>query len=368
MVKEILNTNVNIDRSKYIVLYNKQQKKWILPKKNLKLALEIYQPSSLIGNIMKKTLPCIINLSYIRKALKIKEIELGIDTDFYNYLNNIFGKDISLSFFLGTPSIHQKTTIQISKDNEILGYCKVTKDTNILELFYKEIKLLKELEKIEISNVPKYLGKYEDKGIYSFCQSTKKTPKSNSAHLLNDYHFRFLQELFQKTKKEIKFVDSSYAKMLEKLKKNIKNLDVKDKTLIQKVINFVENKNKNKNIEFGIYHGDFTPWNMFIENGDLFVFDFEYFKNFYPPYLDSYHFFSQVKIHVEKKKSDEIYNEYIRAKEQFNKYVEDSDFCYLQYLLEIINVYLGRNKGKLNDIEQKNIEIWIGLIKKLYKY
>lgn len=35
-------------------------------------------------------------------------------------------------------------------------------------------------------------------------------------------------------------------------------------------------------VEYGVYHADFTPWNMSVEEGQLFVFDWEYASLTYP--------------------------------------------------------------------------------------
>ena len=61
---------------------------------------------------------------------------------------------------------------------------------------------------------------------------------------------------------------------------------------------------------FSVYHGDFTPWNMFEEDDKIFVFDFEYGKFSYPPYLDLLHYFTQSSIFEKKKSVNKIMRDF----------------------------------------------------------
>jgi hypothetical protein len=119
---------------------------------------------------------------------------------------------------------------------------------------------------------------------------------------------------------------------------------------------------KDKSVVFSAYHGDFTPWNMFFERGQLFVFDFEYAQMTYPPYLDWFHFFTQCCIFEKHLTTNEIYNAYQIRKQEVSGYLINPDFYYLCYLLGILSLYLDRDKENPGKDVKHNLEIWISLI------
>lgn len=69
-------------------------------------------------------------------------------------------------------------------------------------------------------------------------------------------------------------------------------------------------------------HGDFTPWNMkYLENGDLYVYDWEMFDENYPMFFDFFHFFFQKAILVEKQSWMSLK---IEMEEAFKKFIDES--------------------------------------------
>ncbi|MBK6497179.1 MAG: hypothetical protein IPG00_03020 [Saprospiraceae bacterium] len=56
----------------------------------------------------------------------------------------------------------------------------------------------------------------------------------------------------------------------------------------------------NKLTEFGFAHGDFTPWNIFANNQNLFIYDWEAAQDLMPKGFDAFHFIIQQSIMVEK--------------------------------------------------------------------
>jgi hypothetical protein len=311
-------------------------------------------------------LPHLVNISFLRRLLDITINSYIIEERLLEHIHKIFGEDIALSFFLGTPSVHKKITIQISRGDNILGYCKVTDSPKIIELFNKEIALLNKFENQSVKFVPKCLGYFYYNDLTAFFQSTTKTGKSYMVNNLQDLHFQFLEKLFMKTQLRIEYCDTEFAGMLKLLESYLIELELEEqRKIITESIYKVRQKYENKDVLFGVYHGDFTPWNMYMEKADLFVFDFEYGKSTYPKYLDIFHFFTQVKIHIQNKDADKIYKEYMKKKEFLNRYIDNTDIAYIEYLLEIICLYLDRDNGKLSINEKKNMDVWITLLSKL---
>lgn len=109
---------------------------------------------------------------------------------------------------------------------------------------------------------------------------------------------------------------------------------------------------------FSAYHADFTPWNMFVNDGRLFVFDWEYGCMSYPPMLDRYHFFVQQYIHVRHMSADEIYR-------NISEYAWYNGTQFRYYLLDVISRFVCRENGVISKDLVKMLEIWTKLLEYL---
>jgi hypothetical protein len=168
--------------------------------------------------------------------------------------------------------------------------------------------------------------------------------------------------LHNKTKINIAFLQTDYAKMLNELKNICKKLDDTDRGDILNAITDIENRYKNSVVSFSFYHGDFTPWNMAIIDNQLQVFDFEYSKKTYPPFLDIYHFFMQTEIFIHHSSAEKILIQFKKLGKQLIELDIEHDFHFKIYLLEIINLYLSRsNEEDVN--EKKNYELRLKILR-----
>lgn len=401
---------------KYISITNLDGKTWRLPVKHMTTAMNLYQPSAMKGKILKKFLPLINYIPGLgkiaQKLLRITEFKLSIQPILLNKLKNVFKcapDEIELSYFLGTPSVHQKITVQVSTKSSILGYCKITDSKEIMEIFKHEEDILKTFQASGIENIPVclYCGSLSDSvseikacsGVNLFIQSTTKTNKSRVEHNITKLHYNFLSNLAMRTKTNVDYLSSDYHTMIEGLKENLHYLDVvnelvcyasQDKSIsemaastkqkenfseelmrntVLKVIDLVEKSLSKDGMVFSGYHGDFTPWNMFFEEDRLFVFDFEYAKKSYPPMIDIFHYFTQSCIFEKKLDADDIYYEFISKFDNKDKMggvkVGDLKLTYCYYLLDIIALYLNRDKGNFNRNVERNLIVCVQLLYKL---
>ena len=113
-------------------------------------------------------------------------------------------------------------------------------------------------------------------------------------------------------------------------------------------------------MEFSACHGDFTPWNMFVEKNRLFVFDFEYAAKSYPPGLDRYHFFTQTAVFERKWGVDDIMA-FMASKE--GAWIDKR--VYRLYLIEIISRFTTREAGKVTGKAATPFALWSNLLEKL---
>src|SRR5690606_29453313 len=104
---------------------------------------------------LKLFLPYAKNNKLVQKQLNITVGNYCLQSSLMDLLKSVFkSNDIEFAIFGGTPSKHQKITIQLFKENKILGYCKVTNNTEVSKLFIQEEKMLTRLNDLGINQIP----------------------------------------------------------------------------------------------------------------------------------------------------------------------------------------------------------------------
>ena len=342
---------------------NADGKYWIVPAQGMRTALNLYQPSGIKGKLVKALLSWLHRFAPVRKAIKAEGANCRLNSDLHNLLCKVFGvQEIEFAIFEGTPSIHKKITMQLSCNGRILGYCKLSSSNNIRELFEKESKMLDGLCKIGVTGIPKAL--YCDtlsSGINIFVQSTEKRASSKVIHKWCTLQEMFLTQLYEKTKAVLTFEDSDYYTTLTALEQHLDWLPRNiDRNIVAKYIAAVKEKYCGKKVEFCACHGDFTPWNMFANSKELFVFDFEYAAMTYPAGLDRYHFFTQTAVFEKHWGADEIIA-YIASDE--GKWVDGQ--LYAMYLLDVISRFTMREGGKVTGNAAAPFSLWGKVLEKL---
>lgn len=355
--------------NKCIFVKNKDGKIWVFPTRNIKTAICIYQPSSTKGIVLKKIIPLLVKIGMcsIFKKFGLEEIDYDLSNEIKEYLFSIYGSDhIQFSVFYGTPGTQQKTTIQIFNGDSILGYCKITESIELYEVFQKEDKILKYLAEKNVSNVPISKGCNDINGkIFVFVQSTNKLLNSTEHHSLGTLELEFLKVLYEKTVQNITFYQSDFFSSISFLRDNIQLL-VKygfSAKVFEKSISIITSHYKSK-YTYSVIHRDFTPWNMYCSESKLYVFDFEYAKYTYPPYIDIVHYLSQTNI-FEKKMDpnnnvEKILGEMEKIKSQIA--VDNVDVLIISYLIDIISLYIEREHRLLSNETLDKINYWYKML------
>jgi len=352
---------------KFIRFSNADGKRWIMPVRKIRTAMNLYQPSGIKGKLVKVLLPYTYWVRFVRRFIHAKILKIELREDLFNLIQNIlYITDLQYSIFEGTPSVHQKPTIQLSQGRKILAYCKISDNADIIHLFKNEQQTLDYLRDKGVRQIPRCLfcDKMDDE-LYLFIQSTQKSNQSKVIHRWTNQHQDFIQQLYECTKIRCRFEDTDFAKSLNRLESYIGNFPVSDSTILKASISKVRNYyGCHSEVEFSAYHGDFTPWNMFFERGELFVFDFEYYLNSFPPYLDAFHFITQIAILEKGLNVGETYNDYCVFRKSSLRYIMDTDVKYISYLLFIISFYCQRNSRSFIN-NDRSYKCWIGLIERL---
>lgn len=356
------------DGALYFSLVNADGKRLLLPAKNIKTAMAIYQPGSKKGKLLKATFPYLSHLPFVGEWGHIKKMRLSIDKTIVDLTLKIFGcTSPEFSIFGGTPSINQKITIQVSEGKKIVGYLKLTDKPQVAELFAHEQNVLNQLHSKGINHISQclYCNRLPN-NVYVFAQSTERSEKAIVCHCLTDYHKEFLYELYTSTKKTLRWEDSSFALSLEKLNTYINDFLPNDQAIIKKAITIIgDYYGANNNVEFCMYHGDFTPWNTFITEEKIFTFDFEYAASSCPPYMDACHFLSETA-RLELKLTPQKAYTYIGESIKQIECITNFDYLLLGYLLYTLSFYSQLYCGQFST-QDKGYVFWMELIELIAK-
>ena len=347
---------------------NSDGKCWLMPVRNVRMGLALYQPSGWKGRLLKRWFPYVHWSKLVRKVLKIEVVEHVLEADLSGVICSAFGGGgFEYSVFWNGGILNSKKTLQVWHNSDILGYCKISNEKDIYSRFLREFDYLTWLNTCGIENIPVALYVGCINGNYLFLQSTNKTTKFKVENNLGGKQIDFIVNFNNKTKINCNYYETDFVKSMQYLL-SLKSVFPKcDYNLFVDLIKKIERYfTQNGNcVEFAAYHADFTPWNTYIQREQLFAFDFEYSKKTYPLYLDLFHFFTQVALLEKKQNLDEVYDFYLENKKILLKFIDiDFDYIYVCYLLDVISFYFKINDGCF-DISDKSYCVWIGLLKKI---
>lgn len=346
----------------YYSFANADGKRWWMPGRHMAVGMNLYQPSGIKGKLLKRGLPWLHWNPVVRKVLHAERIQLALGDELLELLERIFGQQgLEFAIFGGTPCVHQKITMQISRNTRILGYVKVTESKEIYGIFEHEKKILDTLYSQGMKHVPEclYCGSLKN-GLYLFVQSTVKTLKSEVVHAWGERHERFLNDLKTHTQQKVRFEDSDFYRDLNILEERLPVLG--NPKVLYKVIQEIKERSTGQEVEYFAFQADFTPWNMFVEKGQLFVFDWEYARLTYPAYLDYFHFWIQTEIFEAHLTAEQIARHYSANRVKLHAMFENPDWALQCYLLAIISIYLQREQGILEQETIKRIDLWMTLL------
>lgn len=352
------------EAGKEYIIFQHSDKTWVLPNDSLETALEMYQPSTMRGKVLKSCVKLFHNTESILKKFGAKKERLCMKPEILLYLLELTGeRDFFVAAYMGDTTTKQnnKMTLQVYNDKKILCYAKVSEELEVLENFSREIDSLKYLEEKGVTNIPKVLGDKEIQGLRIFVQSTDKPLKQQVRLEFGKNQIEFIENIVKKTKTDVKYETSQFYESIQYLKSVVAEFEKQEQTVIEAAIRQVETYAEEKGLEFAFSHGDYTPWNVYYVDGELFAFDFEYCYQTMLCHMDIFHYFTQFSImgqHNDVEKTILLYQE---RKEMLKEYVENPDVVYVCYLLHIIAFYHNRTEEITEQVKQQ-MKIWIGLL------
>ncbi|MDX2172772.1 MAG: hypothetical protein SFY56_06600 [Bacteroidota bacterium] len=278
--------------------------RWFWPK-HLKKAhfLKFYN----IGNLKSFAFSLVMKLIFFLKLQFFLFKRKTLFVDLKKRKVSDFNINGNWAVFTGTIGPNNKSIVYIN-ENGLGSFFKLATTNSIKELLAKETIVLNRLyvSNIETFRFPEILEIEED-----YIQLNDVSDKGIRVSKLTNSHIDALIEINEKTAIKLPL---SEIKSWVKIKEDIKLLQNSDdkrlpKGLIKKINVLVNEINEEEEIEVSLSHGDFTPWNMYLNEDGLHIYDWELADPLKPIGFDLFHFIIQQGILVKRKPWLEIKKE-----------------------------------------------------------
>lgn len=266
---------------------------WLVPLENGRVTvsgLALFQPLLISARYMKAAVVLLSHLGLSRFWVRTKVYIAGESALQQHYASE---KPLSYAYFTGTDSPHRKLAVQVMDGiGNIKGYAKVSRNPAVQMLIQHEAATLNYLQilHLQTANIPNLVFSGVIADAHVLLTDTLKTPKTKSVTQLQKLHVDFLQELAEKTTKP---VESNSDWLVVELRSRLmlveSRLTPEWRARLEKAIE----KIAIQKADIGqpvMAHGDFTPWNTFVADSKLYVFDWEYAEHALPIGSDLVHF------------------------------------------------------------------------------
>ncbi|GAA0891217.1 hypothetical protein GCM10009122_08960 [Fulvivirga kasyanovii] len=319
--------------------------RWVCPTKAKKpYFLKFYNISGLKSTLFAIACKVIFFVGLQRMLFKTSTI----------YLKRI-AKDTPIDFiqdnwaiFTGTPGPNNKMLLYHTANSHSYFF-KIANTPKAAQLITNECDSLKKLIGLHMSEFTIPRTRQVSGHVLQQEDLSAGGLRSNT---LTEYHLNALNELCSKTAYDVALEQTG---LLSHSMDTLNNLsdDRLPKGLIKK-LKTLAGLIRIKNIRQCLSHGDFTPWNMYINKGMLSIYDWELAGDM-PLGFDTFHFIIQKEILINRKPWTKIKQEItqVAATQAFSHWIGEQKATWTEYL----KLYLLINTTKYLEIYSTQ-EIW----------
>lgn len=351
---------------KYYLIDN-GNKTWIIPEKNMKYGFGILQASNFKAKLVKIFFPVLRDVIPARKICKCTPKYLKINDGIKDIIEKYCKDKYECSVYYGNlkESVqNHKAVIQVFNKDKTFFYMKISEEKTVKDSFEKELTALKFLKGKNVRNIPAGIG-IAKKGSWDIFIQENVAEDNRSCYRFLDKHWRFIADMYEKTKVKISFENSDMYEPVMFLKHCAKEETLfGEEDSIMYAIRKTESFLKNSDFYYSFAHGDFTPKNTCIKNKEVYAFDFEYCIKTATPFFDFFHYICQKSIMFNDMNIQETFRVYKKYKSKLYNYCNTPNMLFVSYLLYIIVFYLKRD-DKNTDTRKGQLKFRIELIKKL---
>jgi hypothetical protein len=196
------------------------------------------------------------------------------------------------AYFTGTDSPHRKVAVQIMDgQGRLKGFAKLSRNPRVGPLLLHEAAILRIVSSLDLQSayIPQivFAGRQNESTL--LVTDTLKTSFTRSTTRLTGLHLAFLDELAGKSDEppqSAAAIGTHFATRISTMRRHLnqdwcRRLDAATNML---------NEGGDFLLPVSLSHGDFTPWNTFLVQGRLYVFDWEYAEKSLPITNDIIHF------------------------------------------------------------------------------
>lgn len=245
-------------------------------------ALRLYNPYSPAGRIAKKLARFAPrSMTTGRTACGSSLDELTLISEMIRFL---LGEEaLTISFATGTPGPHRKLTAQVTHGDRVIAYVKVAQSPAVAALLQQEADTLRSLDLGANGQLtaPRVIAETENHG-YRLLVLSAPTLKTCSRSLDLEQHDIVLIDALAPAKPATVSLDAAWREIM--------GVNTGNDEVIRDALAAADVLLGAKGVRVGNSHGDFAPWNTLrLEDGRLYVFDWEYASNSAPLLCDLFH-------------------------------------------------------------------------------
>lgn len=247
--------------------------------------LEMLQPVSRAAKVAK-TVARAIAIAGPKRFLGSSRIAFSGQPE---CVGEVFGPDSTVAYFTGTDGPHRKTSLQVmSSSGAILGYVKLSQAAHIRPYIRNEAETLNRVAALGLSSadVPKSLMLRDDAALSLLVTDSVKSAKHAAPLQPGQDHLNLLAELRAKTEQIGAGPVLAHATQSITALAALAGPDWQER--IARAVAALQPFSDQ--MPLCLTHGDFTPWNTFVQSGRLYVFDWEYAETAWPVGFDLAHF------------------------------------------------------------------------------
>ena len=305
--------------------------RWIFPSKSVKPNfLKFYN----ISSFKSKVFAAIINMAYQFKLVKyISSNTFYLFSEAPTFLETIIKRYEAIDFaiFTGTVGPNRKILLWL-QSNKSEYFVKIPTNNRSCDLVKNEVKQCNYIQTLAIQNL-KTPQTYFDINNQIAVLKSVASEDCTRENKLTDLHLSVLNRIYESNNKITSIENSTFWQEAMSNFAKIKNTTFasKIKTNLQQLIDSINTK---EIATFSLMHGDFTPWNMYVEDDQLCLYDWELSKPTMPLYFDIFHFIMQKNILIERKGYEE-------TKREITKTFEHSQLAFINDNIDWVDYFKG---------------------------
>lgn len=306
--------------------------------------LSFYNAATTRAKLISKAIKCAFKLGikkliqsgqfsiYYKQELKINQI-----------LNQIAYNDYSI--FMGTPGSNRTMLIELSTNGNTTHFVKIPSDEKSAKAVAKEkinlqVAAIKEFKSFNIPVI-------QDNRFKDVLVTVNLKPlKSQRLNKITKQHGLALNEMTFQTARFYHLKSSTYWENLVTKLSYLRGAE-RYKKVTSQLIQLKKELSNISTIYTSLAHGDFTPWNMYIDGEKLYLYDWEQSNTELPLLYDLFHFHFQTGVLSKRISFQEIKNNIIKScnnndqiTEIIRAYDIDVEVYFKMYLLKSITDYL----------------------------